>query len=131
MQNAEIQISEIFYSIQGEGLLAGRPSVFVRLAGCPLRCRWCDTQYALNSSAGKKMSIDQIITQVKKYSPPYVVITGGEPLISPQISLLCQKIKEKMFTPHPRKPRVYVRGAGFILLSKLPALNLFPAFPAT
>jgi len=94
MQNAKINISEIFYSIQGEGLLAGRPSVFVRLAGCPLRCKYCDTEYALDSSAGTKMSIDQAIEKTMKYSPAYVVITGGEPMISPQISLLCQRIKE-------------------------------------
>jgi 7-carboxy-7-deazaguanine synthase len=94
MHSAKINISEIFYSIQGEGLLAGRPSVFVRLAGCPLRCKYCDTEYALDSSAGTKMSIDQAIEKTMKYSPAYVVITGGEPMISPQISLLCQRIKE-------------------------------------
>ena len=94
MRSAKINISEIFYSIQGEGLLAGRPSVFVRLAGCPLRCKYCDTEYALDSSAGTKMSIDQAIEKTMKYSPAYVVITGGEPMISPQISLLCQRIKE-------------------------------------
>jgi 7-carboxy-7-deazaguanine synthase len=94
MRSAKINISEIFYSIQGEGLLAGRPSVFVRLAGCPLRCKYCDTEYALDSSAGTKMSIDQAIEKTMKYSPAYVVITGGEPMISPNISLLCQRIKE-------------------------------------
>ena len=56
MQNAEINISEIFYSIQGEGLLAGRPSVFIRLAGCPLRCKYCDTVYALDAKAGIDMN---------------------------------------------------------------------------
>jgi 7-carboxy-7-deazaguanine synthase len=95
MQNSEIQISEIFYSIQGEGLLAGRPSVFVRLAGCPLRCRWCDTQYALDSSAGKKMTIDDVMKQILKVSPAYVVITGGEPLISPLLPQLCETIKKQ------------------------------------
>ena len=94
MKNTEINISEIFYSIQGEGLLAGRPSVFIRLAGCPLRCKYCDTEYALDSSAGAKMSIEQIIKKIMKYLPAYAVITGGEPLVSPQISLLCQTIKQ-------------------------------------
>ena len=94
MQNAEIKVSEIFYSIQGEGLLAGRPSVFIRLAGCPLRCKYCDTQYALDSSAGTKMPIEEIMKKVLKHSPDYAVITGGEPLVSPQISPLCKKIKE-------------------------------------
>ena len=98
MHSAEINISEIFYSIQGEGLLAGRPSVFVRFAGCPLRCRWCDTQYALDSSTGKKMSIDEVIKQTIKYSPAYVVITGGEPMISPNLSLLCKALKNYHIT---------------------------------
>jgi len=104
MQSAKINISEIFYSIQGEGLLAGRPSVFVRLAGCPLRCKYCDTEYALDSSAGTKMSIDQAIEKTMKYSPAYVVITGGEPMISPNISLLCQRIKEHNIHPAPFVP---------------------------
>lgn len=94
MQNTEINISEIFYSIQGEGLLTGRPSIFIRLAGCPLRCRWCDTEYALDPSAGTKITIDQIIERIVKYSSTHVVITGGEPMISPQTPLLCRRIKE-------------------------------------
>jgi 7-carboxy-7-deazaguanine synthase len=94
MQKTEIQICEIFYSIQGEGFLAGRPSVFIRLAGCPLRCNYCDTKYALDAKAGTKMSIDEIMKKAVKYSPRYAVITGGEPMISPHISLLCEKIKE-------------------------------------
>jgi 7-carboxy-7-deazaguanine synthase len=104
MQNTEINVSEIFYSIQGEGFLTGRPSVFIRLAGCPLRCKYCDTQYALDSSAGTKMSIDEIMKKALKHlsavalakadSPDYAVITGGEPLVSPHIALLCKKIKE-------------------------------------
>jgi 7-carboxy-7-deazaguanine synthase len=93
MQNAEIKISEIFYSIQGEGLLAGRPAVFIRLAGCPLRCKFCDTNYALDSSAGKKITIAEIEKQVKKYKPKYVVITGGEPMICPNLSQLCKALK--------------------------------------
>ena len=95
MQNAEINVSEIFYSIQGEGLLAGRPSVFIRLAGCPLRCKYCDTEYAIDSSAGTKMSIDEIMKKALKHSPDYAVITGGEPLISPHIALLCETIKKQ------------------------------------
>ncbi len=95
MENADINVSEIFYAIQGEGLLAGRPSVFIRLAGCPLRCKYCDTEYALDSKAGTKMSIDEIMKKALKHSPDFAVITGGEPLISPQISLLCETIKEQ------------------------------------
>jgi 7-carboxy-7-deazaguanine synthase len=94
MQNTEIKITELFYSIQGEGLLAGRPSVFVRLAGCPLRCKFCDTPYSLDANAGKKISITKIIDEIKKSSCDYVVITGGEPMINSHIALLCEEIKK-------------------------------------
>jgi len=94
MQKTEIKITEIFYSIQGEGLLAGRPSVFVRLAGCPLRCKFCDTPYSLDANAGKKMSLTKITEEIKKYSCDYVVITGGEPFINSHIALLCEEIKK-------------------------------------
>jgi 7-carboxy-7-deazaguanine synthase len=98
MRNAEIQISEIFYSIQGEGLLAGRPSVFVRLAGCLLRCNYCDTKYANDSKAGKIKTIDEIVKQVKKYKTDYIVITGGEPMICPNLPLLCNALKKYHIT---------------------------------
>jgi len=98
MRDIEINISEIFYSIQGEGLLAGRPSVFIRLAGCPLRCKFCDTKYAINSKTVKLRTIEQIVKQVKKYKTDYIVITGGEPLVSPHLSLLCRAFKKYHIT---------------------------------
>lgn len=73
-------ISEIFYSIQGEGKLAGVPSVFIRLAGCSLRCKWCDTAYAWDSSSGTIISDNELIQQIKSYNCHHVVVTGGEPL---------------------------------------------------
>ena len=73
-------VNEVFYSLQGEGLLAGVPSVFIRLAGCPLRCWWCDTKYAWDYNSGKELSIGKIISKVKKFNCGFVVITGGEPL---------------------------------------------------
>lgn len=109
---AEINISEIFYSIQGEGLLAGRPSVFIRLAGCPLRCKYCDTEYALDPSAGTKMPLSEIMKKITKYSPNYAVITGGEPLVSPQIAPLCQAIKE-------RKIHITIETAGIKFVPNL------------
>ena len=74
-------INEIFYSLQGEGSLAGVPSIFIRLAGCPLRCTWCDTKYAWDSSAGQEMSCEQILEAVADYPTRYVVLTGGEPMV--------------------------------------------------
>jgi 7-carboxy-7-deazaguanine synthase len=82
-------ISEIFYSLQGEGLLAGVPSVFVRLAGCPLRCRWCDTKYAWDYQAGRDYTVSQIVEEVRKINCEYVVITGGEPMVT--ADLRCRK----------------------------------------
>jgi 7-carboxy-7-deazaguanine synthase len=122
MQNAEIQISEIFYSIQGEGLLAGRPSVFVRLAGCPLRCNYCDTKYALDSKAGAKMSIDEIVKQVKKYKTDYIVITGGEPMICPNLPLLCNALKKYHITIETAGIK-FIGGIEYGLMSISPKLS--------
>ncbi len=124
MQNDQINISEIFYSIQGEGLLAGRPSVFIRLAGCPLRCKYCDTQYALDSSAAAKMSIDEIMKKVMKFSPTCAVITGGEPMISPHIALLCEKVKEQnVHTTIETAGIKYVANLACDLMSISPKLS--------
>ena len=87
-------INEIFYSLQGEGFFAGVPSVFVRLAGCPLRCRWCDTKYAWDKESGTENSIDEIIEAVQKWPCRFVVITGGEPMINSELPKLVQKLKD-------------------------------------
>lgn len=73
-----LQISEIFYSLQGESSTVGMPTVFVRLTGCPLRCNYCDTEYAF--SGGELMSMDAIVEQVASYDCRRVTVTGGEPL---------------------------------------------------
>ena len=75
---SRLRITEIFYSLQGEGLTAGCPTVFVRLTGCPLRCHYCDTAYAF--SGGEWREIGDILRQVAEYKPRYVCVTGGEPL---------------------------------------------------
>jgi 7-carboxy-7-deazaguanine synthase len=82
----KMQVSEIFYSLQGEGMLAGVPSVFVRFTGCPLRCRWCDTKYAWQESAGDDCSLEKIVRDVQPWDCRCVVITGGEPMINPDLS---------------------------------------------
>ncbi|MCE5186972.1 MAG: 7-carboxy-7-deazaguanine synthase QueE [Planctomycetaceae bacterium] len=81
-------VNELFYSLQGEGSLAGVPSVFIRLAGCPLRCKWCDTKYAWDFAAGTEMSPDQLMQQIKDHPTRYVVLTGGEPLLSADLAPL-------------------------------------------
>jgi len=76
-----VRISEIFHSVQGEGRLAGVPSVFVRTSGCNLRCAWCDTPYASWSPEGGDLSVAEIAGQVAAFSCRHVVVTGGEPMI--------------------------------------------------
>ena len=85
-----LSVNEIFYSIQGESTYAGRPCVFVRLAGCDLRCTWCDTSYAF--SEGHKMSIDEIVRQVGEYGSPLVEVTGGEPLLQEDVYPLMERL---------------------------------------
>lgn len=86
-----MRITEIFHSIQGESSYAGQPCVFVRLTGCPLRCTWCDTDYAFYG--GQERSIDEVLAQVQDYGCPLVEVTGGEPLVQPDclpfITRLC------------------------------------------
>lgn len=88
-------ISEIFYSIQGEGELAGVPSVFVRTSGCNLRCAWCDTPYASWTPEGEARSVAQIIAEVQSHpAARHVVLTGGEPMIAKEIRELASELKK-------------------------------------
>jgi 7-carboxy-7-deazaguanine synthase len=73
-----LRITEIFYSLQGETRTVGLPTVFIRLTGCPLRCQYCDTDYAF--SGGNMWSMEAILSEVGRYKPRYVTVTGGEPL---------------------------------------------------
>jgi 7-carboxy-7-deazaguanine synthase len=86
-------INEIFYSLQGEGFLAGVPSVFVRLAGCPLRCQWCDTKYAWDPMAGQEHSVTEIARNAQQWPCKFVVITGGEPMVNPDLPQLVNQLK--------------------------------------
>ncbi|MEN8207388.1 MAG: 7-carboxy-7-deazaguanine synthase QueE [Pseudomonadota bacterium] len=84
-----LRITEIFFSLQGESATVGYPTVFVRLTGCPLRCQYCDTQYAFKG--GEWMSLPAILKQVARYRTRYVTVTGGEPLAQrPCLALLKQ-----------------------------------------
>lgn len=87
-------ISEIFHSLQGEGELAGVPSVFVRTSGCNLRCNWCDTPYASWQPEGKQMTVDEIVAEVRKYPTRHAVLTGGEPMIAPGIHELAFQLQD-------------------------------------
>ncbi len=88
-------VNEIFHSIQGEGTLAGTPSIFIRLAGCTVGCEWCDTKYAWDAKEGEELSIPEIIKRISQWPCRYVVITGGEPMVNPQLSELTRALREQ------------------------------------
>lgn len=88
-----LRITEIFYSLQGEGLTTGCPTVFVRLTGCPLRCVYCDSAYAFHG--GERVKIVDIIDKIKNFNTRFVTVTGGEPLAQPNsiklLKFLCDE----------------------------------------
>ena len=86
-------ISELFYSIQGEGILSGVPSVFIRTSGCNLRCSWCDTPYTSWQAEGEHRTLDEIMTYVRSQSKGHVVLTGGEPMIAPETPELTRRLR--------------------------------------
>ena len=89
----QLRITEIFHSLQGEARTVGVPTVFVRLTGCPLRCVWCDTEYAF--SGGEILELPQVLERVAAYGCDHVCVTGGEPLAQPEclelLSELCDQ----------------------------------------
>lgn len=89
-------INEIFFSIQGEGQWVGKPNIFVRITGCNLRCKYCDTKYAYEN--GRNMSISEIITEVKKYPCKNICITGGEPLLQNETKELIHNLLENNYS---------------------------------
>lgn len=89
-----MRVAEIFFSIQGEGLLLGVPSVFVRTTGCPLRCAWCDSPYTSWHPEGETLSVDAILDRLAAFPARHAVVTGGEPMVAPGIDQLCQRLRE-------------------------------------
>jgi 7-carboxy-7-deazaguanine synthase len=100
-----VKIAEIFYSIQGEGSLVGIPSVFIRTSGCNLRCTWCDTPYTSWSPEGENLSVEQIVNTVAEFHAHHVVITGGEPMIAPEMVALSHIL-------HDAKCHITIETAG-------------------
>ncbi|MCK5874303.1 MAG: 7-carboxy-7-deazaguanine synthase QueE [Alcanivoracaceae bacterium] len=86
----DLRITEIFHSLQGEARSVGRPTVFVRLTGCPQRCVWCDTEYAFHG--GDKRALQQILDEVAQYQAGFVTVTGGEPLAQPGVHPLLTQL---------------------------------------
>lgn len=87
-------VSETFVSVQGEGKLTGVPSWFLRLSGCNLRCRWCDTPYASWNPEGDQRSIDSLVDEAHASGVRHAVVTGGEPMIFPQLPAICAGLRD-------------------------------------
>ena len=102
-----MRIAEIFHSIQGEGLLAGVPSIFIRTAGCNLRCDWCDTPYASWKPEGPEMSVSEILKRISEWNCNHIVLTGGEPIIAPDLPELATVLKKQ-------KKHITIETAGTI-----------------
>lgn len=105
-----LTVNEIFFSIQGEGTRAGRPCVFVRLTGCPLRCVWCDTAYAFHE--GTRRSEDEVMAEVEKLPCRLLELTGGEPLSQPDAFKLVSRALDAGW-------EVLVETSGHVLLDRL------------
>ncbi|MFQ5927117.1 MAG: 7-carboxy-7-deazaguanine synthase QueE, partial [Terriglobia bacterium] len=113
-------VTEIFRSIQGESSYAGRPCIFVRLTGCNLRCHWCDTAYAFYG--GRQLSVEEVLEKVREFSGAdgerpkasgLVELTGGEPLLQPDIYELAEKLLVEKFT-------VLIETSGERYVGRLP-----------
>jgi 7-carboxy-7-deazaguanine synthase len=109
-QHDLLRVTEIFHSIQGESTWAGLPCTFVRLTGCPLRCVWCDTEYAFHG--GEKLALTEIVERVEGVGASLVEITGGEPLVQPGAFRLAARLMDKGF-------RVLVETSGAVDVSAL------------
>jgi 7-carboxy-7-deazaguanine synthase len=90
-----LKITEIFYSLQGEALQSGLPTVFIRLTGCPLRCMYCDSEYAF--FGGEWMHFDDILAEVRRHGTPHVCVTGGEPLAQKRCADLLTRLCDEGF----------------------------------
>lgn len=105
-----LTVNEIFFSLQGEGTRAGRPSVFVRLTGCPLRCVWCDTAYAFHEGAGQAAT--DVIDTISAHPTRLVCLTGGEPLSQPEAFPFVERLLDEGW-------EVVVETSGHVSLEKL------------
>ena len=107
-----LSINEIFYSIQGEAKNSGKPTIFIRTAGCPFRCTYCDTEYAFTE--GKKFQIGKIIADIKSYKTKYVTVTGGEPLAQKNTIILLNSLLKNSYN-------VSIETSGLLDISIIPA----------
>lgn len=106
-----MKVAEIFLSLQGEGVLMGTPTVFVRFVGCNLDCAWCDTSYA--KSGGVEMTVNEILDKIEHFNTPFVSLTGGEPLLQEDINTLITSLLEESY-------HITLETNGSLALNELP-----------
>ena len=109
---AGLRLTEIFYSLQGEALTSGLPTIFVRLTGCPLRCVYCDTEYAF--TGGERQSLETIIDTIKSYPCKRICLTGGEPLAQPNAIELMKRLLSDGY-------EISLETAGALSVQNVPA----------
>ena len=125
MAKITLPVTDIFYSLQGEGKLVGTPSIFIRLAGCPVRCSWCDTPKAWNTQEAQRVPVNEIIRFTTKYSAKHIVITGGEPLIHRNTTHLADELTKRKF-------HITLETAGIVFQKvRCDLLSLSPKLPGT
>src|SRR5438067_5836783 len=108
-----LRVSEVFASVQGEGVSVGTPSVFVRLQGCSVGCVWCDTKYSWASTGGHETTLETLLAQIAALEAENVVITGGEPLEHPAFAPLVNVLKAAGY-------RIEVETAGTVIPPDVP-----------
>ena len=106
-----VSVNEIFYSIQGEAKNSGKPTIFIRTAGCPFNCSYCDTEYAFTD--GKQTKISKIISSLKKYNTKYITVTGGEPLAQKNINALLNELLKNSYI-------VSIETSGLVEIDNIP-----------
>ena len=104
-----MRVAEVYKSVQGEGLLTGVESVFVRASGCNLRCSYCDTPYASWNPEGADRSVDELITEILSFDCQHIVLTGGEPMLFAELIPLCEELRS-------RRKHITIETAGTLYL---------------
>ncbi|MDO4449812.1 MAG: radical SAM protein, partial [Moraxella sp.] len=110
--SAGLKLTEIFYSLQGEALTSGLPTIFIRLTGCPLRCTYCDTTYSF--TGGERWGLDEILTHIAKFPCKRVCVTGGEPLAQPNSLALMKLLLENGY-------EISLETAGALSVKEVPS----------
>jgi 7-carboxy-7-deazaguanine synthase len=118
-----MKIADIFFSVQGEGVLAGVPSAFVRTTGCPLHCVWCDTPYTSWEPQGEQISVADVLARLDAFGTRHVVVTGGEPLVAPGIVELCAALRGRGYHITVETAAVVFKPVACDLASLSPKLS--------